>query len=340
MTKKISFDKLRKYLVESMTRLDDLVVLLLCFLATLINPYGIHLWQEVFVSLLDSRLRWSVVEWWPIIFGFNIVHILLVVFASLLVFHFRKKFSLFQLLSFSVFLWAGVTSIRNMPFFIIIAFPLIIQAMNWFVHKIAAIPLGKERFAKAWIVFSLIALVFFTAQIAVDYQGIINSQKEKFYPQQAIIYLKTHPTTGQLFSDYNWGGYFIWQYPEKKVFIDGRMPSWRNSHPGKQESAYAFGEYFDLLDGTSPFAKAVEKYQIDTVVLPPFIPKKPNVVDEYVENFINTVFHKQKHDVIYTQLKKMHWVIVYKDNTSVIYRPQAKMQNAKGKIQFKSKNME
>ena len=47
------------------------------------------------------------------------------------------------------------------------------------------------------------------------------------YPLGAVKYLHENPIEGNMFNEYNWGGFLIWQYPEKKVFIDGRMPSWK-----------------------------------------------------------------------------------------------------------------
>ena len=50
--------------------------------------------------------------------------------------------------------------------------------------------------------------------------------------------LKNKPQ-GKLLTLYNWGGWLIWNYPEIKPSIDGRMHLW------KDEKDYsAFNEYF------------------------------------------------------------------------------------------------
>ena len=33
-----------------------------------------------------------------------------------------------------------------------------------------------------------------------------------------------------MFNEYDWGGFLIWQFPEQKVFVDGRMPYWKTSN--------------------------------------------------------------------------------------------------------------
>jgi hypothetical protein len=43
-------------------------------------------------------------------------------------------------------------------------------------------------------------------------------------------FLSRHSLTNELFSDYGWGGWLIWNYPDIKPTIDGRMPFWEDEH--------------------------------------------------------------------------------------------------------------
>jgi hypothetical protein len=52
-----------------------------------------------------------------------------------------------------------------------------------------------------------------------------------------VAYLKTYKCNGNLFNDFDYGGYLIWKLPEYKIFIDGRMQAWDNPQ-GKN--------YFDI----------------------------------------------------------------------------------------------
>jgi hypothetical protein len=58
------------------------------------------------------------------------------------------------------------------------------------------------------------------------------------YPIQAVAYLSAHPCAGNLFNAYDYGGYLIWKLPSEPVYIDGRMPSWRNSNGVKYLATY------------------------------------------------------------------------------------------------------
>src|SRR6185312_1980103 len=90
---------------------------------------------------------------------------------------------------------------------------------------------------------------------------------QSYYPAAAVAYLHRHLPKQQIFSTYDWGGYLDWQLPEKKVFIDGRMPSWRWQANIKGESNIAFDEYKNVLNGNISFIRFADKYHIDTLLV-------------------------------------------------------------------------
>lgn len=59
-----------------------------------------------------------------------------------------------------------------------------------------------------------------------------------------------------MFNEYNFGGYLIWQLPEHKVFIDGRMPHL------KIGDRHIFKDFNDLQELRNP-KEIIKKYQID-----------------------------------------------------------------------------
>ena len=59
---------------------------------------------------------------------------------------------------------------------------------------------------------------------------------------------------------YGWGGYMIWQYPQVKPSIDGRMTLWRD------ESNYsAFEDYYAYEQNTAD----IQNSAYDTVLMSP-----------------------------------------------------------------------
>ncbi len=48
------------------------------------------------------------------------------------------------------------------------------------------------------------------------------SQVHQTYPRGAVTWLQGNRPPGQLFNEYNWGGYLIWNLPQYPVAVDGR----------------------------------------------------------------------------------------------------------------------
>ena len=47
------------------------------------------------------------------------------------------------------------------------------------------------------------------------------------YPQKALDFIERKKLKGNILAEYEWGGFIAWYKPNIKVFIDGRMPSWK-----------------------------------------------------------------------------------------------------------------
>lgn len=295
----------------------DLALLVSSALLTLVNPYGFGLWREVWSSVSDPYLRQAIAEWKPSYIIFYPPLILLIVLSIFSMIKYRTKFSLFEKMLYIGLFAAGLTSVRNLPLWIIIASPFLAKCFVLFQTEIKKIKYGERRFGKAYLF-----LLFFGILLSVVFQGDIREYgglRERTYPQNAILYLKKNPSQGQIFSEYGWGGYLIWKYPSKKVFIDGRMPSWRMDKKIPGESSYVFKEYQDLVLGKGNINGAIRKYNIDTFLLPAQLESK-RTISEVIVKRIEDKYIKGKNVSLESQLKKGKWVIVYKDKTAVIYR--------------------
>ncbi|MCL5970865.1 MAG: hypothetical protein M1450_05200, partial [Patescibacteria group bacterium] len=292
----------------------EIAVLFFCAGATLFNPYGFNLWREIWISMSDGSLRWSIGEWFPAIFILNFTLWFFFSFSMVMVIKFRKKIKALELILFFALLIPGLLSIRNMPFWLLFALPLIYRTLELFSGEVKDIKGAALRLNKAYFIFLSIVGIIVLFQVYFSYFS--NNLNNDFYPEKAVGFLKINKPKGQIFSEYGWGGYLIWEMPSEKVFIDGRMPSWR------KDNYYVFGEYRDLISGKKKLETVIEKYKIGTVLLP--IPKKNVEKSKFlktVENLEEKIFQREKRgEDIYTQLKKMGWKEVYKDKTSVIFQ--------------------
>ena len=120
--------------------------------------------------------------------------------------------------------------------------------------------------------------------------------KRQGYPKAAIDYmlseymLSKNKTPGNVFNWYGWGGYMIWQYPNIKTFVDGRMPSWREG--GKS----VFEDYVTVLDSPKNHLAILSRYNVTWVLLPP---------DSGLSEYLRT--------------NNVGWKELYKDDTASIF---------------------
>jgi hypothetical protein len=288
----------------------DGFILLLCLLITLINPYGFSLWTEIWKSIADTSLRWSIAEWMP---GFMLPNVGFWIFLTLSCFfliHYKKHYSLQEKLLFGIFLILGLGTSRHLPFWILIAIPITAKALRIFTKEVHAFVHGEKRLHIATTVCITLIIVFGGIQEILFFILPITPRTNTFYPTQALVYIKHALPSGNIFSYYGWGGYLIWKIPDKKVFIDGRMPSWKQANAHANESTYAFGEYQAVMNGTIPLSTIVKKYQITTFLLP----------------------RKSKNNKkLYAQLQKYHWEIVYNDEIASIYQQKNSAQTVTGR---------
>jgi len=83
------------------------------------------------------------------------------------------------------------------------------------------------------------------------------------YPCGAVKFLKTNLQYDslKLFNSYNYGGYLIWVYPERKLFIDGRLPQISFAEITFLE------EYYKFFDKKEDIKKKLVQYNIGLVLL-------------------------------------------------------------------------
>lgn len=261
----------------------------LSILATLINPYGWRLYIEVVTTVFDSYAKATIQEWLP----FNATNPIafqletyLILLGLLLLMSFRKID--FTYLSISlVFLYLAFSSWRHVPVFIIISIPFWVAI----VEQLAGAELSK-LINRKWFLF-----LFFLALVVVGYQKIKiippsysleRLSQEGNYPLGAVKYLKENPIEGNLFNEYNWGGFLIWQYPEKKVYIDGRMASWR---VGDRRILEEFNKTMEHKDG---WENILNKYNVSRAL----------------------VYNNTSNEIAFLNLG---WKVAYRDYLSIVF---------------------
>jgi hypothetical protein len=267
--------------------------------ATVMNPYGLRIWHEIWMQMTDQSLRWTVLEWGPAFLTANIGFWLFFLLAAVCFSRYRKKFSLVEQVLFICLSCAALSSIRHIPLWLLIALPVAIKSLHLLWSDAGKIKHARSRLKAVAVGSLFIILPLIAFDLRGQYDSSYSLSEQNFYPVNAIEYLKTHKMTGNLFSPFIWNGYIVWKLPGTRVFVHGMMPSWRDHH-WKGESEYAYKEYQEILTEPTLFVQSLRVYNIRYVLIPS-----------------NRDIHYQS---IVKQLKQKAYKQIYKDSTATIYK--------------------
>lgn len=257
-----------KIVPESLTLKNLSIAFLLSVAATFINPYGLKIYEEIFRTATDFYGRSLIIEWQSLFAAPVSVLIPVLIFAVFLFgsLFFQKKRDWILINTSVLFFVLAILAWRNLPLFFVASAPLFVVTLENLT--------GKQLLKLLTLPIILLALTAITFYLgwrnlkdvwaANTNPAILASQAE--FPYRAIKFLKSNHlplATNHLFNDYNWGGYLLWQLPNQKVFIDGRMPHWQL--PDK----HIFADYQTLQAAKNLNAvnSLIEKYNLNLALL-------------------------------------------------------------------------
>ncbi len=223
-----------------------LIVLALSFAGTLINPYGINLYTEIIRTIFDSAVHSQIQEWASFkIFTPSLVFLLLWPLAyiynerkditKLLRSPFKKQNLGDEFYLGPIMLVLAMSATRNMPLFITSTVKNLDNYLNNLKFEIP-----KKYRLFNWLLVTII-LTCFASWVLISFRlTFVTYVKDSglVYPVEQVVELRASECKGNVFNDYNYGGYIIWQLPGQKVYIDGRMPVWRDENGQRYMDRY------------------------------------------------------------------------------------------------------
>jgi len=273
------------------------LVIGLSLLATLINPFGWKIYQEIY------RHSWYpldrlIAEWVPpgkfhvlTLLLINSLVIITLITKKKAIKQLNKEKVPFLILSWVFFNFLAFKARRHLPFAGLASIQLILYLLP---------PLKvKKRAAVSVILFiSLAAIVWRLTHfpdLGHDWDSICQLSRWTL-PCQAAKYLKNQPDVCKnIFNTYEWGGYLTWQLPQRKLFVDGRMPAWPTP-----EGKSPYTVYLEILQTKPGFNEKLLRYGADCIFILP-------------NTFLDLELKKDK---------SYPWKLIYQDPVSVIYQKQ------------------
>lgn len=230
----------------------------LAALATCLNIYGPRLYVEVGRTLFDPSLHRQVAEWAPLSFV-SLADVFIIVWGAGGVLFEQRSIRRWLRPSVPLLL-ASISANRNLPLFVISAAA---ECSQYVTTGAEALLAAGGKLVRRGLLLAALAVVLATAYWARSEVWPINQNREAAYPRQAVAYLRLHACGGRLFNDYNYGGYLIWRLDSKvPVYIDGRMPSWKDETGQKYMT-----RYYQLLAHPEQYRTEFARYGIHCALL-------------------------------------------------------------------------
>lgn len=263
----------------SRLRMTNMIFLLfaLCAAATLCNPYGLNLHRSIlflgssrfFMNLHEEWLSPSLSEYSGQLFAVMSVFLL---FSAVVSRRFRRQTNLFEAVTVLVFFASAVDAVRMLPYFGIIAAPLLAKAiggvamLKWLSReKVRRRLLRLESLERAAylpypIVHASLALIVISSAF-----GVIPLYNEKFgpsedrFPGEAVAFLQAEINGNApepVISVPEWGGFITW-WGEGRIrpVIDDR-----NTLTGEEFYRRYFDELKKPVEDIKPFLRELQAH--------------------------------------------------------------------------------
>ncbi|OGV65118.1 MAG: hypothetical protein A2283_12875 [Lentisphaerae bacterium RIFOXYA12_FULL_48_11] len=237
-----------------------------CFLliaVSLINPYGLQLWNFIIDSAVTPRTYLS--EWAPFnpISGFwdhsDFMALSVLTLGSFFFSH-RKKDPTWICILIMAFLSAIVLR-RNIPVFAIVACYVVPEHIeDAFASRTRRlISILPKPLLITLLSFLIACSAWFTIKVNKINPLEIEVPQER-YPVSIVSFIQQNNIKGNMFVFFDWAEYCIWKlYPDCRVFLDGRF-----TDAYRKETVT---DYLNLLYTRKGWENTLQKYPIDIILI-------------------------------------------------------------------------
>jgi len=165
-------------------------------------------------------------------------------------------------------------SARNIPLYALAAMPILMPFTETFIDEtVPAVSrvltrmdqLDRLAWGWMWAVVAVVGLIGVEASgTKLDAWGMGNAFDPHAFPIAAVDNVKASLPAGNMFNEFNWGGYLLYRlWPDKKVFIDG----WTDFY-GEALTR----EYLQALNAEPGWDTILDKYNVQWVIVAPTRP--------------------------------------------------------------------
>jgi len=301
---------------------------LLSGLTTLLTPYGTKLFDFLYVYGDNTAYLKEIAEWlpqfsypfmyWQLLYIGLIIAIWLLILISYK--NNKKILTPWNVALNLLFLILSLKSKRHFPLFFIISLPTLMAFLYNDLNLLFKIKKLSNKKIDI-IIKSYLIIVIIVSIISVTLNLKIITNPFNFfcnnYPCRAVEFLKGKDVEYKnynIFNNYDWGGYLIYIYPEKKLFIDGRLPQKTlKNHSYIEEYSSFYNSEEEIL------SEKIKEYNIRLFLLKKYQPVNLRWLDKTIFQLKKTDFKNDNKLTDFLNNSK-DWKKVYEDKISVIYQ--------------------
>jgi hypothetical protein len=269
----------------------------LSLIASCVTPSGWGNWQALFGNSSAYILSQTVETMPP---NFHQTGMLpfwvLLIFSFLIILLNKLRLPASHLFLLTGFAGLSLLMARNIPLFAIAAMPILALSAHNLLNRLQAWIKIESRFNEidqslrgfTWAVAGVLAAVILFSRYHAQAGLSLNQFNTRVFPVAAADWLEQNPQAGNMFNEFNWGGYLLHRlWPSQLVFMDSQTDFYGES---------LTRDYSKIIHAESGWKTKLEKYKIDWVIVPGDSPLAQALEIE------------------------LHWRILYRDQTSVILR--------------------
>jgi hypothetical protein len=306
-----------RFIFKKISR-NEIIVLFILLLVTLINPNGIQ--GALYPAKIFSNYGYTIVENQSLFYLENIFQIptflyfkisfVLMVLLSILLLVKKRFFEIGTSLFFGILSFMAV---RNFPFFALSFLYPMSYGLNFYFIRIKKL---SKHIDKKYItpgeIGVLVVLIFILIKATYGlfsntyyksiYSGVKTGLGQVKGGKESIDFFIAHHLKGPIYNNFDMGSYLIYRlYPQELVFVDGR--------PEAYPSDFFTSEYIPMQEKEEKWKQEMEKWKFQTIIyshtdLTPWggqfirrILKDPNWKMVYFDHYV--VVFVRKDDVQY-----------------------------------------
>jgi hypothetical protein len=194
-----------------------ILIVMLCFAATLINPYHVRLYF-VAAHLVGQSHLWNVIqelEAMPFRSACNWV-VLAATLVAAFAMGWRRKIRIFLVVLFAMSIYFGFRAQRDAWFPLLVGLTVVAHCSP----KEQVRRRGAHKAVRRIVPMAVILAVFIACFVTPEAR--LREKINSTFPAKAANFIARGEFSGPLFNDFAWGGYLILHLPCHPVNIDGR----------------------------------------------------------------------------------------------------------------------